>query len=63
MTDKEVRLLVKLLSLTMSDNDFEALTAIRKANELLKRYNLSWKDMYQPQPQITYTYSTTGWYG
>lgn len=49
MTNKEVHLLVKLLNMTNSENDFEALVAIRKCNSLLKKYNKSWTDMYKPQ--------------
>lgn len=35
-------LLVKCLELTQSDHDGEALNAIRKANQLLKKSNLTW---------------------
>lgn len=37
--------LVKLLNLTQSDNDNEALTAIRMANKLLKSQNKTWEDV------------------
>jgi hypothetical protein len=37
--------LAKLLSMTSSDQDGEALTAIRKANELLRLNNKSWSDV------------------
>jgi len=50
MTDRDAQLLVKLLNLTDSDNDFEALIAIRKVNLLLKRHGKTWSDMYQPKP-------------
>lgn len=49
MTSKDVVLLVKLLNMTNSDNDFEALVAIRKCNALLKKYSKNWNDMYRPQ--------------
>lgn len=37
--------LTKLLALTTSDNDHEALVALRMANELLKREKLSWVEV------------------
>lgn len=44
--------IVKLLQLTQSPNDFEALAAIRKANEILRRENMDWeKFLAPPQPQ------------
>lgn len=37
--------LIKLLNLTRSDHDGEALSAIRKANELLAREGRQWSDV------------------
>lgn len=34
--------LIKIMNMTQSDNDHEALTAIRMANGILKRENKSW---------------------
>ncbi len=45
MERKDLDLLVKLLSLTTSSVDAEALNAIRKANELLKRQSATWSDI------------------
>lgn len=36
----------KLLELTQSDNDAEALNAIRKANEIRKKAGLQWEDVF-----------------
>lgn len=36
----------KLLALTMSDNDNEALNAIRHVNKLLKENNLTWDEFF-----------------
>lgn len=45
--------LIKLLQLTQSPNDFEALAAIRKANEILRRGNIDWeKFLTPPEPQF-----------
>lgn len=41
--------LEKLLNLTQSDNDHEALSAIRRANELLKAAKRSWWDVMRPR--------------
>jgi hypothetical protein len=35
----------KLMNLTQSDNDNEALAALRKANSMLKHSKLTWKDI------------------
>ena len=48
MTDKDHGLLVKLLNLTTSDNDHEALSAIRRCNAILKSNKLTWNDFYHP---------------
>lgn len=55
--------LVKFLELTRSDSDGEALSAMRRANELLKKVNLTWtdllhKDVRQPRQEKTYKYYT-----
>jgi hypothetical protein len=44
---KDLALLKKLLGLTQSTNDAEALAAMRKANELLKKGNLNWEMVLQ----------------
>jgi hypothetical protein len=41
--------LIKLLMMTTSDFDGEALSFIRKANELLKRNSLSWEQVLNQQ--------------
>ena len=38
---------IALLSLTQSDNDHEALSAIRKANSFLKKNNLTWGEFWE----------------
>jgi len=40
--------LIKLLNLTQSPNDHEALSAIRFVNRLLKKHELSWDDVIIP---------------
>ena len=42
--------LVRLLRMTESDQDAEALTAIRKTNELLRAHGTSWADVIDPLP-------------
>lgn len=42
----------KLLNLTASNQDAEALSAIRKANALLKRLGLSWPDLLQAEEEV-----------
>jgi len=44
--------LIKILNLTQSDNDNEALVAIRKANKLLLSENKSWGDLIG-EPSVT----------
>ena len=44
--------IIKLLNLTTSSNDYEALSAIRKANEILKKDNKIWKDVIHSLPKI-----------
>jgi hypothetical protein len=43
--------LAKLLSMTGSDHDAEALAAMRKANELLRLHGKSWQDILTPPPE------------
>jgi hypothetical protein len=45
--------LAKLLELTRSNSDGEALTAMRMANAMLKAANKSWSDILLPQKQPT----------
>ncbi len=48
--------LLKLLNLTRSDNDHEALLAIRQANKLMDDHNLSWDNcMMEVTPRRTET--------
>lgn len=42
-------LLVKILNLTQSDSDGEALSAIRKANKALKDAGLTWDTALKPE--------------
>jgi hypothetical protein len=44
--------LLKLLRLTSSDFDSEALSAIRRANELLQASGLSWDDVIQVEKPL-----------
>ena len=57
MQAKDRERLVKLLSMTHSASDGEALTAIRKCNELLRQHKVSWNDAVakqcSSQPQRT----------
>jgi hypothetical protein len=41
----ELSLLKKAMAMTTADNDNEALAALRKANAILKKYELSWVDV------------------
>jgi len=41
--------IAKLLSLTMSDNDNEALSAIRIANRILQENNTTWIEVLSPE--------------
>lgn len=46
--------LIKLLQLSQSSNDFEALAAIRKANAVLRANNMDWNQYFSralPQGQ------------
>src|SRR5919202_1513485 len=57
MQAKDRERLVKLLSMTHSASDGEALAAMRKCNELLTQHKLSWNDVVaqqrSSQPQRT----------
>jgi hypothetical protein len=48
--------LAKLLNLTMSDNDHEALLAVRKANLILIKLNIHWDQVFrltiEPEPKM-----------
>jgi hypothetical protein len=44
--------LAKLLSMTSSDHDAEALAAIRKANEFLRLHRKSWSEVLGTEPVI-----------
>lgn len=45
LNELDFKRLEKLLSLTQSDNDNEALSAVRMANSLLKKSDFVWKDL------------------
>ncbi len=45
MRGRERERFVKLLSLTRSSNDGEALAALRKCNDMLKQHRLNWDDV------------------
>lgn len=47
MNRKDFELLVKLMQLCHSDNDHEALMALRKANALLDRAGINWDRLLQ----------------
>lgn len=46
LTSDDIERLKKLLALTASDHDGEALAAIRKANSILKRHRVHWYDLF-----------------
>lgn len=48
MKEVEFLRLTKLMQLTSSDNDYEALAALRKANLILGRSNFSWSEFISP---------------
>lgn len=47
MPVKDFRQLEKLMMMTTSDTDAEALAALRKANEILKRHGYNWTSTFQ----------------
>lgn len=52
--------LTKVLALTTSDNDAEALAAIRKANDLIKAEGLMWSDVLQVSNVVNITLQRPG---
>ena len=46
----DTALLAKLLSMTDSQHDAEALAAIRKANQLLRGQAVTWSEVLEPRP-------------
>ena len=54
MTEQERSKLKKLMALTTSENDGEALNALRAANRILARNDLSWEDLLISPPTSTY---------
>lgn len=56
----ELSQLKKLMAMTFSDNDPEALVALRKANGVLKKYSLTWDEVLSRSVQAV---STNGVYG
>lgn len=54
MNQQDTDKLVKFLNLTQSDNDHEALAAIRKANEILKKNGITWDDFNKPKGNRVY---------
>ena len=52
MQAKDRERLVKLLNMTHSASDGEALAAIRKCNELLRQHKLSWIDVWPSSARI-----------
>jgi hypothetical protein len=53
-------LLKKLMGMTFSDQDGEALAAIRKANVMLKKENLSWADVLGGNAAVVISVAPTG---
>jgi hypothetical protein len=45
MIEKDYKKLTKFLELTRSNNDGESLSAVRRANEMLDKFNLRWADI------------------
>ena len=45
MQKDQLKRIIKLLNLTQSDNDAEALSAIRKVNEMLITRNITWSEL------------------
>lgn len=60
MNEIDIQFLIKLLNLTTSDNDHEALSAMRKANALLKDHGKTWNNMYHVPIQKPQQNSWTG---
>ncbi len=54
--------LIRLLRMTESDRDAEALIAIRKSNEMLRANGMSWSDLIDLPPQAEpYLAHSTDW--
>lgn len=47
--------LAKVLAMTTSNHDGEALSAVRKANDILKSENLTWSDLLGQAREVTIT--------
>ena len=53
--------LIRLLRMTESDRDAEALIAIRKSNQMLKANGMSWSDVIDLPPPVQPYASSTDW--
>jgi len=53
--------LIRLLRMTESAQDAEALIAIRKSNELLRAHGMSWSDVIDLPPPVAETLPSTDW--
>lgn len=54
--------LIKLLNLTTSNHDGEALSAMRKANEIIKQHGVLWDSViYGPQMNQQKRHESTSW--
>jgi hypothetical protein len=53
--------LIRLLRMTESDRDAEALIAIRKSNEMLRAKGMCWSDVIDPPPAAPYPAYSTDW--
>ena len=60
--DVSVKLLIKCLVLTQSENDHEALTAIRKANSIIKNMGVLWEDVLDDDLSPENNYSSPNEY-
>lgn len=65
MTTKDLELLVKMMNLTTSENDHEALVALRKANALIKKFSKTWETLIRGEsvkiPRQDQYRPTTNW--
>lgn len=48
--------IIKLLKLSSSNNDNEALLAIKTANQILKKNNATWDDLFKLEENIIYNH-------
>lgn len=46
--------IISLLNLSSSENDNEALSAIRTANKIIKKNNMSWSDFFEEKEYYSY---------